>query len=503
MNRTKYHLLSNIKGIKLKKSAESRKTKLPCLNTKTASLASILIILILLLPAVNVVQSTSTASSSTEDWPTYKHDSSHTGYSTSLAPTTNQTLWIFNTGGAVESSPVVADGVVYVGSDNGYIYALNAYNGAQVWRYNTYGPVQSAATVQNGVVYFGGFHSHAVFALNASTGALIWETPTSSVYPDEISSTAVANGLVYVAVENVGFGGELYVLNASTGVQVWSYQPAAWLPSSPTVSGGNVYVAASDGSITVLNGVTGNRIWTYTVFSNGQNSSSGNLNYFGACPVSIANGLLYVATEDQMAVALNASTGKFLWSGTIEGGVYSCPAVADGSLYVSSSAGGPVGNVEPGGVTALNAATGQYEWNLTLGSSMGSSPAVAGGVVYVGTDNYSFPSKPDIVYGLNATTGAVIWTYKTGGNVYSSPAIANGVVYVGSDDGNVYAFGSPQEISSPTPTTSSAPTSPAPTTSATPTVPEFSIPGFLMVLAVAGVSIAILVHFKPKRNPIP
>ena len=60
----------------------------------------------------------------------FNHDLAHTGSSTSAAPTTNQTLWTYTTGGAVESSPVVVDGIVYVGSDDGYVYALNAYSGA-------------------------------------------------------------------------------------------------------------------------------------------------------------------------------------------------------------------------------------------------------------------------------------------------------------------------------------------------------------------------------------
>ena len=50
------------------------------------------------------------------DWPMFRHDLQHTGYSTSPAPNTNQTLWNYTTGNFVASSPAVADGKVYVGS---------------------------------------------------------------------------------------------------------------------------------------------------------------------------------------------------------------------------------------------------------------------------------------------------------------------------------------------------------------------------------------------------
>ena len=50
------------------------------------------------------------------------------------------------------SSAAVADGVVYVGSDDGNLYALNASTGAKVWSYFTRDGVSSSPAVANGVV---------------------------------------------------------------------------------------------------------------------------------------------------------------------------------------------------------------------------------------------------------------------------------------------------------------------------------------------------------------
>src|SRR5437899_13665 len=44
-------------------------------------------------------------------------------------------VWSFRTGGNVDSSPTVVNGVVYVGSEDGRVYALNASTGAKVWSY--------------------------------------------------------------------------------------------------------------------------------------------------------------------------------------------------------------------------------------------------------------------------------------------------------------------------------------------------------------------------------
>ena len=58
------------------------------------------------------------------DWPMFHHDAGRSGYSTSTAPMTNQTLWSYVTGGAVSSSPAVVNGIVYFGSADGSLYAL-------------------------------------------------------------------------------------------------------------------------------------------------------------------------------------------------------------------------------------------------------------------------------------------------------------------------------------------------------------------------------------------
>ena len=56
----------------------------------------------------------------------------------------------------VASSPAVANGVVYVGSDDDNVDALKASTGALLWSYATGNEVGSSPAVSNGVVYVGG-----------------------------------------------------------------------------------------------------------------------------------------------------------------------------------------------------------------------------------------------------------------------------------------------------------------------------------------------------------
>jgi outer membrane protein assembly factor BamB len=92
----------------------------------------------------------------------------------------------------------VANGVVYVGGEaySNRLYALNASSGALLWKYTTGDKVVSSPAVANGVVYILSWDDNE-YALNASTGALLWATNLGGGDFQD-SSTAAANGVVYV-----------------------------------------------------------------------------------------------------------------------------------------------------------------------------------------------------------------------------------------------------------------------------------------------------------------
>ena len=88
--------------------------------------------------------------------------------------------WSYATGSDVDSSPAIANGVVYVGSWDDKVYALGAGTGALLWSYTTGNVVTSSPAVANGVVYVGSDDDN-VYALNARTGTLLWSYATGSL----------------------------------------------------------------------------------------------------------------------------------------------------------------------------------------------------------------------------------------------------------------------------------------------------------------------------------
>ena len=338
----------------------------------------------------------------TDWWPMFHHDSAHSGYSTSTAPNTNQTLWKYTTGSPMYSSPAVVGGIVYVGSEqDDKVYALSATTGALIWSYATNWIVTSSPALDGGIVYVGSWDDN-VYALNATTGAPRWTYATGGKVD---SSPAVVGGIVYVG----SYDFNVYALNATTGALVWKHTTSGAV-GSPAVFGGIVFVGSGD-YIYALNATTGVLLWTYTTGG-------------GVGSPTVVNGVVFVGSGDDNVYALNAATGTLLWKYKTGNAVYSSPAVAGGLVYVSSN---------DGYVYALNATTGAYVWSCATGGWV-SSPAIAGSKVFIGSPDHR-------VYALNASTGAYVWSYKTGDQVVSSPAVAGGIVYVSSDDGNVYAFG--------------------------------------------------------------
>jgi len=348
------------------------------------------------------------------NWAEFGDVAQHTGvnpYENVLNPSNVTDLdldWSAPTGAGIDSSSAVANGVVYVGSEDHNLYAFNVQTGAEVWSAPTGAGIDSSSAVANGVVYVGS-EDHNLYAFNAQTGAEVWSAPTS-FYID--SSPAVANGVVYVGSTD----SNLYAFNAQTGAQLWKAPTGSYIStSSPAVANGVVYVGSTDSNLYAFNAQTGAQLWKAPTGS-----------YIDSSP-AVAHGVVYVGSEDHNLYAFNAKTGVQLWKAPTGSYIDSSPAVANGVVYVGS---------DDDNLYAFNAQTGAQLWKAPTGNTILSSPAVANGVVYVGSDDGS-------LYAFNAQTGAQLWSAVTGGSIHSSPAVANGVVYVGSDDGSLYAYSLP------------------------------------------------------------
>jgi len=323
-------------------------------------------------------------------------------------------LWTAQTGDRVSSDPVVANGVVYVGSDDHKLYAFKADGCGQascapLWTAQTGGWVGSSV-VANGVVYVGSY-DNKLYAFKAdgcgqANCAPLWTAQTGIQSGDAVpSSPAVANGIVYV-----GSSGDykLYAFKAdgcgqASCAPLWTAQTGFVIDSSPAVANGVIYITSSSYNGIKDNMLSGfeNKLYAFKADGCGQANCT---------PLWIA----------QTTAPSNGFSPD------------SSPAVANGVVYVGSADHYLYAFKADGCGQASCAPL----WTAQTGGWVGSS-AVANGVVYVGSaDHYLYAFKAD---GCGQASCAPLWTAQTGGWVGSS-VVANGVVYVGSDDHKLYAF---------------------------------------------------------------
>jgi outer membrane protein assembly factor BamB len=147
-------------------------------------------------------------------------------------------VWNYTTGGAVASSPAVADGVVFVGSYDGKVYAFNASNGNLVWSYTTDDMVVSSPAVADGKVYVGSY-DHIVYAFGSLPSAQNYSVSfTQSGLPSGTSWTVTLNSQVQSSTSNS------IIFSVSPGVYDFSVTSPTGYTASP--SSGTVTVNDTD-----------------------------------------------------------------------------------------------------------------------------------------------------------------------------------------------------------------------------------------------------------------
>jgi outer membrane protein assembly factor BamB len=173
--------------------------------------------------------------------------------------TSGNRLWVGTArlGGWQDGVPSAAGGRVFIGANNGII-ARNADTGAELWSYRSphgslvsSGSTPSAPAIADDVVYMG-FPSGAVAALDARTGAVIWDRllPGGLYHGGIMSSPLVAGDTLFVGSNN----GNFYALDRRTGQPLWQHRIGTWVASGPAVSGNTIVAGAWDGNLYAYTG---------------------------------------------------------------------------------------------------------------------------------------------------------------------------------------------------------------------------------------------------------
>jgi outer membrane protein assembly factor BamB len=348
-----------------------------------------------------------------KSWPVARGDALGSGQSPVALPAKPQVLWKFAVAkGAVEATPAIADGVVFIGDMQEKLYALKLHaggaTGEKLWEYPGELGFPAPPAVRDGKVYVGD-GGGMFYCLSANDGSLIWKQPTES---EIIAGANFWNDKVLVGSQD----SKLYCFDAAKGDVAWTLQIENQIRSFSTIVDDRCFVMQCDGKLHVVDLHEGKIVASVPI--GGANTTSS---------PAVLGDRLYFGTEEGSVVCVDYKKAEIAWTETDKGGnaFRSSPAVAEGIVVIGSRGRR---------VNALNPETGKELWSFAAKNKVDASPVLLGDRVLIG-------AADGRIYLLDRKTGKETWQYQCQGGIVAGAAVADGRFVVGTDRGVVYCFG--------------------------------------------------------------
>jgi outer membrane protein assembly factor BamB len=363
-------------------------------------------------------------------------------------------LWVAQTADGSVGDPVTSIRGVHV-NDRSSVYAFHPDTGQQLWTVHQPG---GGLTMEQPYVHgeelwvssLDGSNPTGVgpaVALDAETGAVVANLANDGAVAGLRGDLAAFWGNVVIN------GVTIAVMDVfDTVSSTWICCDDLWIgaagpkPRWPVTLGGNMLFDAGDGLTHTDYDNLGNGVRGFQI------SPPRPCSWFpsGMCPLwatpldgtdstapvlSTDQTTVYVGTDAGTIYAVDAATGAIMWSAPVGSAMTDSPALANGSLFVPTEAGGLVVL----DATGCGAATCTPTWVATTGGTIMQQPAVAGGVVFAGTDEGTVSAFD--AAGCGAPTCTALWSASTSSEITGAPAISNSQLYVGTADGRLLAYG--------------------------------------------------------------
>jgi len=354
---------------------------------------------------------TETASFGNDDWPVFRGDAGLTGRAVGTLPEELTLAWTFQAAAAVRSTPIVANGKVFVSSMDKHLYAIDPATGAEIWRFEADDELEASPLYHQGVVYVGS-NGGTFYAVNAADGQSIRTFKTDG----KITGSANIATHFETGRDVILFGSyddNLYCLDAETGEKVFAYPAESYINGAIAVFDNTAIFGSCDANL-------------YQVpIADPNAAKSIDAGSYVATNPAVDKGVIFAGTYDGVFLAANIKTQTILWHFEPgEGAFLSAPAVNDAVVVVGC---------RDGNVYCLDRVTGKKRWAFTAQDNFDSSPVICGSTVAIGCDDGR-------LYLLDVNTGQEVFSYTLGNPIVSSAAIAQNRLLIGCENGTVYAF---------------------------------------------------------------
>ena len=380
-------------------------------------------------------------------------------------------LWRFAAEGPVTGTPVVAGGIVYIGSYDGTLYALDARTGRPVWGFATGAGaferdmrvplgISGSAAISGGLVLVGDADA-VLHAVDRETGRAVWRTSVEAAPNGSIwSSPVIWEETVYVGVASVakeaGFRGSIVALDRSSGAIRWQ----TYMTPEGVDGAGVFAVPAIDPQRRMLFAATQNAYtarpapYGHVISMVALDADSGEIRWSFAAPpndgqtsptadvgISASPGLVTVEIDGRsrdlvvegqksgVLWALDRETGAVAWQCLISppgplGGMEGTAAISPDGIVVPATRWAAWDAPASGLVSGVDPSTGSVRWTINL-----ERPAAAAATIV--NDIALFATLGGKLHAVTVRDGRSVATFDLGLSANGGVAVAGNLVVLG------------------------------------------------------------------------
>lgn len=343
------------------------------------------------------------------DWPIFRGNSAMTGVASGAFPEKFALAWKFKTEDAIKSSPVVAEGRVFVGSLDKKVYAVALADGKPLWNFTTKDAIEASPSVADGLVFIGSNDSF-LYALDAASGSLKWSFETGDKIIGSVNPVRAADGkriLVFGSYDN-----NIYALDTG-GTELWKYETGSYINGAPAVDSGRAVAGGCDARLHIVQ------------IADGRSPAKIDLGAYVASSAALSGGRAWLGNYDGVVFCADLAAGTILWKQQpSQAPILTSPAVFENRIVFGS---------DDKNLYCLDASDGKQLWKFAAAGEIQSSPVLCG-------DKVLFGSSDGRIYLLRMSDGLHLWSYEIGSPITASPAIAANTLLVAAEDGILYSF---------------------------------------------------------------
>ncbi len=158
------------------------------------------------------------------------------------------------------ASPLVHEGVLYIGSSDGGLYAIDPQAGAILWRHDARAPIYSGVALHGPDTLMFGTMDGSVVLLDRRTRRETIRVQTGGAV---VTTPVIAHGRLIAGSRDY----LLHAFDATRGTPAWKFSYwFSWIESTPSVHDGLLYLGGSDfARVSAIDPVSGRARWSTIV----------------------------------------------------------------------------------------------------------------------------------------------------------------------------------------------------------------------------------------------